>query len=271
MKYHLSESSRFLTTLLDSGKAPQILLTGHPGTGKTEYSKFYAERIGAKYIYALMHSWVTSEELFNALDVASIATGNVRNKHDAFVPGVLRLAAEASHRGKVVLCLDEIDKVPAKVENALLDFLQTGRVPMPNHSQVQARQENLIVFMTSNGTRQISPAILRRVYRFEMQFLPANVEADIIRHATGADAGLCKNVVRLASLLRADENASKPSLQEMKLLVECLLQSRSVAEVRLAVEGTLVKDSTDIEVLNKSGNWAAFLYGLAQQSTAKAG
>lgn len=266
MHYHLTEKTSRLQHYLETGVVRQVLFTGHPGTGKTSFSEHYASHREAQYFYFLCHPWVTDEHLFSVLDVAAVAIG-VEHKEQAFTPGILRMAAEASLQGPVVLCLDEIDKVSTKVETLLLDFLQTGRVPLPDHRQIQANQQNLVVFLTSNGQRQLSDALLRRLYRFEMQFLPGPVEADIIRHQTGAPMPVIKKVVQLATVLRQSEEASKPSLTEMVLLVRCLLcDGASVASIEQDVAATLIKSEEDVKVFRQIGNYAAMLYGLVQQA-----
>lgn len=263
--YRLSDKTKTLQHRLDIGVVKQVLVTGYPGTGKTTFSEYYAGHSRASYLYSLCHPWTTDEELFQVLDVAAVAVG-VNCKADAWTPGVLRIAAEMSQQGRVVLCLDEIDKVSSKVEALLLDFLQNGRVPLPDHQHVQAVQSNLIVFLTSNGQRQLSDALLRRLYRFEMDFLPYDVECDILRHSTGAPMPLIKTVVKLATVLRNDENASKPSLAEMVLLVRCLLSGdATVASVAQDVSATLLKSSEDEAILKKIGNYAAMLYGIVEQ------
>ncbi len=266
MDYHLTPHLVRLEERLAQGILRQVLFTGYPGTGKTSFAQYYAEKHFAQYLYFLCHPWMTDEDFFNALDVAAVAIG-VQDKEQAWIHGILRLAAESSLVGPVVLCLDEVDKVSSKIDVLLLDFLQTGQVPLPDHRQMRAHQENLVVMLTSNGQRQLSEPLLRRLYRYAMEFLPPHVEADILRHRTGASMPLVKKVIQFASLLRSDDMASKPSLSEMELLLRCLTatgesDSKSIAR---DVEGTLLKSEEDRKVLDKVGNWPAMLHGLLEQ------
>jgi MoxR-like ATPase len=270
MDYILDARTERFVRLLDAGIVRHSVLTGAPGTGKTALTAWYAERRGATYLYFLCHPWMTEEDLFNVLDVAALAAG-IEDKQEGWQPGILRQAAQASQQGMVVLCFDEIDKVSSKVEVLLLDFLQNGRVPLPDHSLLQAQQKNMIVFLTSNATRPLSDALLRRVYRFRMDFLPASVELGLLRQATGAPMSLIKAVNRLTNILRADESASKPSLAEQTLLLQCLLAAPSSREsVRDDVIATLCKSDEDVRLLDKAARgWDALLNGLILESQYK--
>jgi len=70
-------------------------------------------------------------------------------------------AARLSHKGRVVLLLDEWDKTRPSADAFLLDFLQEGRIRWG--VKEKARLENLVVFLTSNGERELSEPLLRRL------------------------------------------------------------------------------------------------------------
>jgi len=264
--YYLSDPLAFLAARMRASKpVRQVLLSGQPGTGKTAYAEWFAQQMNAQYLYTLCHSWLSDEDFFNVLDVAAIAVG-VQQREDAWTPGILRMAVEASMQGPVVLCIDEIDKTSSRAEALLLDFLQNGRVPLPDHRLIQAKQENLYVVLTSNGQRQLSDALLRRLFRLEVPFLPEGIEADLIRKATGAPMPVIKLVQRLVKLLRASEVACSPSLPEMQQCVELLCAATSALHCELAVQGTLIRSEEDRKFLDKTlGKWPGMLYGLVKQ------
>lgn len=264
MTYYLSEDMEFLNLQMRARRTRQVLLTGQPGTGKTMFSEWFAQQIGATYLYAMCHAWLSDEDLYSVLDVAALAVG-VQDAEQAWTPGVLRLAAEASLQGQAVLCIDELDKTSPKVESLLLDFLQNGRVPLPDHRQLQAKQENLFIILTSNGQRQLSDALLRRLFRLEVPFLPMHVETDLIRKATGAPVPLIKAAQRLVKLLRDNEDASSPSLPEAEMCVSLLSIAESKRQCELAVRGTLIRTIEDGDVLKKLGDWPSMLFGIVRQ------
>jgi len=250
MDYHLRHAESLALRALEARRdGPKVLiLEGPPGTGKTAFSEFLAQRWNAQYLYFLCHHWVTEEELFEKVHVGRVAAG-VDDPSQAYDPGILTQAARLSHDGLVVLCLDEVDKAPPRTEALLLDFLQTGRVAaLSGGPSVVATLDNLVVVITTNGVRPLGEPLLRRGFRIAMSFLPPHVEADIIRKQTGAPMGAVRCVVRFANLIR-ERGVTKPSLQEGRNLVQDLAVAESAQDVEILIKGWLCKEPEDWQAL----------------------
>lgn len=241
------------------------IISGPPGVGKTALGRAIAAALGAELIYFLCHHWVAEEDLFIKLDPARVAAvaGGVEGVgiDDAYRPGVLLRATFLSRERPVVLLLDEWDKAPERVDALLLEFLQTGRVIGPFGEVWQAVMERLYVIVTDNGVRPLSEPLLRRCFRYHMGFLPAHVEADILRKATGAPTGAVRAVVTFMNVIR-QHGVSSPSLQEGQRLLECMGLASSPEDVRALILGWLVKQPQDEDALTKfCGDPASVLWG----------
>ena len=196
--------------------------------------------------------------------VAAISAGyqNI-DLQEAYKPGCLLRAVFKSQQSGCVLILDEWDKAPERVDALLLEFLQNGRVYGQFGEVWQADLSRLIVVITSNGIRELSEPLLRRVFRYEMQYLPANIEADILRKLTGAKPNVIRTVLAMAWCVRT-KGVSAVSMQECAKLLETI-QNIGIADRETAeflIRGWLVKQPEDWQALrNQFGNPAAVLKG----------
>lgn len=152
------------------------LLNGQPGVGKTSLCEYYADLIDAQKLYYLCHEWTTNEELLHTIDVAKLATKN----KDPYKRGILWKAIELSQKEKVVVIIDELDKAREKVDTLLLDFVQNCRTTNPDDQFVYGKSENIWLFVTTNEKRQLTDALLRRMFKMRIQHLPPDIEKKLM-------------------------------------------------------------------------------------------
>lgn len=203
-----------LLAALHRGGPRVFLLEGQPGTGKTFLAESWARVLRTPCQYLLCHSWLSAEDLQTSISVSAAVRGDA-NAVDQ--PGFLCEVARLSLLTPVVVVLDEVDKVPERVENLLLDFLQSGRVPGP-HGLERAHPDNLWIFLTSNGVRPLGHALLRRCCRLSLQPLSEGVEVGLLHaQVPQLDPRLANKLVKLSNRLR-EGGYSSPSLFE---LVRC--------------------------------------------------
>ena len=198
-------------------------------------------------VYRLLHSWSDDQELFRGINVAAAVAGDAANVVE---PGTLAVAAALSTAHPlVVICLDEVDKAPERVEALLLDFLQSGRVPLSPREQLQANLQNLIVFVTSNDQRPLSEAFLRRCRRVRMSPLPLDTEARLVSERSGCKAGVARLIAKSAAVVRA-LGKSTPALQEMTSCAQDIAVCESAGDVKATLRGWLCKDPAEFAAVN---------------------
>lgn len=226
-----------------------LLLEGSPGTGKTFLSECLAKSLQAEYEYILCHNWLSDEELFIGVDIGSVAVG-VTRREDAYKAGILKRVVDKSLEGFVVVCIDEIDKAPQRAESLLLDFLQNARVHGPRGEVWQGNPEKIIVIMTSNAMRPLMEATMRRCFRIRMEFLPENVEIDLLRKWTGAKKGVLRITVQYANAIRKN-GATAPSIQEMRNFLLDMRNAESAGDAEVLLRASLVKEDEDWNALTE--------------------
>ena len=157
----------------DMGLVPivsAILLDGPPGVGKSYLGQYLQYLLKAKLIrYQMVAGTGRDDILFDR---------NVLTADGRPTDGVLLQAMKQSHTGKVVLILEELDKVERDVDALLLTFLQEGELWFPQMGTIKANQANLLVVITKNDTREAMAPLLRRCRVAEMTW--PSVEAEIV-------------------------------------------------------------------------------------------
>lgn len=148
-----------------------------------------------------------------------------------------------------MLLVDEVDRTEESMEALLLEVLAERQITVPEVGTFTARSTPWVV-LTSNDTRELSPALKRRCLHFHVDFPDAARETEIVsRRAPEVADDLIGDAVELARRLRAMPLRKPPSISEV-------VDAARAAAVLGGVErgpllSTLLKYSSDVDLATR--------------------
>ncbi|TAE49491.1 MAG: MoxR family ATPase [Bacteroidetes bacterium] len=166
-----------------------LLLTGEPGTGKTQlaFSIAHELHLGEPLIYNTKTT-STARDLFYRYDslahfhAANTGGNSKADIRDYIAFEALGKAIMLSKEQRVVVLIDEIDKAPRDLPNDILNELENMAFSVREtgeHYKADTGRRPILI-LTSNSEKNLPDAFLRRVVYYHIPFPDAQTLAQIV-------------------------------------------------------------------------------------------
>lgn len=177
-RFFIPEENLLAATNTAIAVGSPILLTGEPGTGKTQAAYYAAYKLGIEpVIHFQVKSDSTAKNLLYHFDAvryfhdANLKKGSEQLKKSNYIEQRALWVAMTSEFPRIIL-IDEIDKAPRDFPNDLLHELDRMEFTVIETGEMvsSGTEKRPIVFITSNSERRLPEPFLRRCVYHHIEF-----------------------------------------------------------------------------------------------------
>ncbi len=264
---YICERELAVTVYLALKLEKPLLVEGAPGVGKTEVAKvlsraFHYDLIRLQCYEGLdenkaLYEWNYQKQLLK-IQMYKEGMGGDLSESDLFSNDYLleRPLLRALRAGqKVVLLIDEVDKVEEEFEAFLFELLSDFQVSIPEMGTLAAVHIPIVV-LTSNKERELSDGLKRRCLYLYIDYPSVEKEVRIIMtKVPEAAPKLAREVAQAVSLIRSSRSVwKKPSISESidwaRALVALGAKTLDQEAIRETL-GVVLKNKEDMETVTR--------------------
>lgn len=264
-KYYLSPELGSIVNMAIKMEKP-LLLTGEPGTGKTQLAFEISKSVDMPLEIMRAKSTIKGEESCYVQDTVlrlndarfgtTESKRDVNNFFDYVIWGPIGRSFLSEKR--VVLLLDEIDKTESDVQDNLLDVLEDSEFTIREVNKVIKAKNKPVIIITSNAKRELSDPFLRRCFCHHIAFpKPEEMEQIVKLHFPEINEGLLESALKLFYELRQKGYEKSPATSELLNWIQALQITENIDlsnKDDIPFIGILLKRTADILSFRNKGN-----------------
>ena len=204
-----------ITSAIQTKPVSGAFLYGPAGTGKSYLPIVLSKTLGVEMFFYQCAPGTREDDLVLKMLPSEATKSGVEIKKSTVFQ-----AAEASHKKKVMLVLDEWDKTRPTADGFFLDFLQYGRLSIPG-SEINANLDNMFIFFTANDEREFHEALLRRFPKIDVNPLNSSLVMSALRLTHDGHPHL-GNAIKLYEKAVMSGMSKPATIQEIRQLLDAI-------------------------------------------------